>query len=120
MLALLLAIAGCVRLNPGADPFIVRSEQAIAAAVESVDGFLKLDDANRELSKHAAPEAHRIAESLRVNFPTARNAAVIAIRNYERSKTADGMAAVKAAVAGLVASSETARNASASIKKISP
>lgn len=58
-------ILGCVPLQPGADPVVVRAEQAESGAFTTFTSFLQFDDANRALLVSKAPAVHNFAEYLR-------------------------------------------------------
>lgn len=60
-----LMLSGCARLQPGADPLVVRVEQAETGAVSTFDLVLRMDDTDREFWKQKAPGFHSFAEFLR-------------------------------------------------------
>src|SRR5574343_95674 len=61
-LMLLLGATGCATVAPGSDPYVVRDEQTINIAFDTVDAFLKWERDNRIL---APQEVQEFAESLR-------------------------------------------------------
>lgn len=60
---------GCAHLQSGADPFVVRVEQAQTVAAPSFDLVLRVDQANRPFWKTNAPEFHKLCEWLRTPVP---------------------------------------------------
>jgi hypothetical protein len=56
---------GCAAPDPNADPVVVRAEQTLSIAFDSMDTFLKIEKRNAELVKQKVPEVHAFAESLR-------------------------------------------------------
>lgn len=59
-------LIGCARLQPGADPIIVRAEQVEKSAKASFDLVLHIDGSRREWFKTNAPAFHEFCEWLRV------------------------------------------------------
>lgn len=57
--------AGCVGLQPGADPLVVRVEQTETVAKSTFDLVLGVDDSNRPFFATNAPPFHRFCEWLR-------------------------------------------------------
>ena len=62
-------IVGCAALKPGADPLVVRVEQAQSAASPTFDMVLRLDNAERDWWKTNAPAFHTWCEWLRTSTP---------------------------------------------------
>lgn len=60
-----LAISGCVRLQPGADPLVVRVEQTETIAYSTFDMVLNVNNANRPFWRTNAPPFHSFCEWLR-------------------------------------------------------
>lgn len=60
---------GCARLQPGADPIVVRTEQALTVAQGSFQLVLRTDELDRGFWRTNAPGFHNFAESLRVPTP---------------------------------------------------
>lgn len=56
---------GCAALAPGADPIVVRAEQAQTGANATFETFLKIDDADRAFYASNAAPLHAFAEYLR-------------------------------------------------------
>jgi hypothetical protein len=56
-------ITGCA--TPTGDAVVVRAEQTIAIAYDTLDTFLKLEHDNKEMVKAKLPEVHKFAEKLR-------------------------------------------------------
>jgi len=61
----LLAIIGCVHLQPGADALVVRAEQLETTATASFDLVVSVDSAQRAFWATNAPAFHQFAEWLR-------------------------------------------------------
>lgn len=68
-LALILTSTGCAPLQPGADPVVVRAEQAEAAASSSFHLALQLDQLDRGFWRTNAPAFHGYCEWLRIPTP---------------------------------------------------
>lgn len=56
---------GCVALQPGADPLVVRVEQGETLAKSSFDFVVNVDESNRGFWMTNAPALHNFAEWLR-------------------------------------------------------
>lgn len=67
--ALGFVIAGCVALDPTADPFVVRTEQAQTVAKSTFDLVLNQDHADRGFWRTNAPAFHSFCEWLRTPTP---------------------------------------------------
>jgi len=61
----LLVMTGCASVAPGHDPVVVRAEQSLSIAFDTIDTFLKLEHDNQELVKKKLPEVHAFAQKLR-------------------------------------------------------
>jgi hypothetical protein len=59
------SITGCASLQPGANPLVVRAEQAETTAKASFDLVLNLDNSNRTLFETQVPAFHNFCEWLR-------------------------------------------------------
>lgn len=109
LLAAIWLLAGCTTLQPNADPVVVRAEQSIQVAFATLDTFLKVDHANRELFKTSLPEVHKFAEYLRApvgNPPAPRGISYIEsavkVKNaYKLNRTAENKASLVTALATL-------------------
>ena len=60
---------GCATLKPGADPLVVRTEQALTMGKSSFDLVVLFDHANRPFWATNAPAFHAFAEWLRQPQP---------------------------------------------------
>lgn len=58
-------MTGCASVAPGHDPVVVRAEQSLSIAFDTIDTFLKLEHGNQELVKQKVPEVHAFAQKLR-------------------------------------------------------
>lgn len=67
---------GCVTIQPGSEPFVVRVEQSQLVASGSIDFILHLDNADRGFWKTNAPALHQFCEWLRTPLPYATTATV--------------------------------------------
>lgn len=86
VLALALGAAACAKLQPGADTFLTRSEQALAVGVDTLDAFFTLEKANRAEMEALVPGCHATAESLRRRAPDAIRAATAALDAYRATQ----------------------------------
>lgn len=69
MILLGLVFIGCARLQPGADPIVVRAEQAARLADANFGVFLRLENDQRAFYRTNAPNMHAFAEWLRARQP---------------------------------------------------
>jgi hypothetical protein len=65
VLALTAALFGCARLQPGADPLVVRVEQTESIAKDTFDMVLGIDNSQRDFYRSNAPGFHNFCEWLR-------------------------------------------------------
>jgi hypothetical protein len=83
-LASLLASLGCkTTIAPGADPIIVTSQQSLEISLAIVDKFLKFEKANQAA---VSPETHKVAETLRKEFPAPFRVARELLAKYKATK----------------------------------
>ena len=68
-----LSFLGCASLAPGADPIVVRTEQAETTAKSTFDLVLNVDQADRGFWRTNAPAFHGFCEWLRVPTPAGTN-----------------------------------------------
>lgn len=61
--------SGCVALQPGADPLVVRAEQAQTMAEGTFDLIINLDHLDRGFWRTNAPAFHGFVEQLRFKVP---------------------------------------------------
>ncbi|MFO1458237.1 MAG: hypothetical protein U1G08_02440 [Verrucomicrobiota bacterium] len=105
---------GCVGLAPGAEAFVVRSEQTIASSFATVDTFVHWEEANRD----SLPESvSAVADTLREDFPPAHAAALASILTYKRTRSAEDKDRVNAWLATLRTMADQATKARAEISK---
>ena len=57
--------AGCASLEKNADPAVVRAEQTLSIAFDTMNTFLKLENQFRDETIDKAPDVHKFAEWLR-------------------------------------------------------
>lgn len=87
---LVLSIAACASLAPGADPIVVRTEQAMEASLAVYDAGMTWCRANPQ---HLTPAAAAVAETIRTAFPPAYRSTDSALQLYKAGKGGDVMAA---------------------------
>jgi hypothetical protein len=105
---------GCTGLAPGAEPFVVRTEQTIASSFATVDTFVHWEEANRD----SLPESvSAVADALRDDFPPAHNAALASLQVYKHSRSAEDKDQVTAWLATLRAMADQATKARTEISK---
>lgn len=105
---------GCAGLQPGAEGFVVRSEQTISASFTATDSFLKWEEANRAALPDKVTE---IADTLREDFPPAHDAALASIVAYKRDRTTFAKDEVSKWLVTLQKMSDQAEKARAEIAK---
>jgi len=69
LLAIALLVFGCAKLQPGADPLIVRAEQTEQVAKATFDLVLNVDHSDRGFWRTNAPAFHGFCEWLRQPQP---------------------------------------------------
>ena len=102
-------VTGCV--TPTGDSVVVRSEQTIAIAYDTLDTFLKLEHDNQALIKTKVPEVHKFAEKLRQPvtvggktqpFGVTVIQSALDVKNaYKRNRTPENKASLISALAAL-------------------
>lgn len=83
----LVALVGCATIQPGADPVLVRAEQALVVSFETVDAFLRIERENQHALDEVVPGAHAVAESMRTRGPASFRALEAAITAYRAHRT---------------------------------
>ena len=80
LIAMASVMFGCATLNKGADPLVVRAEQAELGAEATFDLILHLDNADRGYWRTNAPAFHHFAEWLRTpqQYATVKTNVVVA------------------------------------------
>lgn len=87
LLALLLSSIACqTTIAPGADPVIVRSQQALEISFATVDKFVAWEYKNQ---KNVPKDVHAAAETLRREFPPMFRIARNLLAKYRASKDAE-------------------------------
>jgi hypothetical protein len=69
ILCVVLIVAGCAHLNPGADPLVVRTEQFETGAQATLDLVVEIDNSNRPFFRTNAPVYHQFCAWLREPQP---------------------------------------------------
>lgn len=98
---LCLGSVACAKLQPGADSFLTRSEQALAVGVDTLDAFFTLEKTNQAEMEKIIPGCHATAENLRRKAPEVIRATTAALDTY---RTAKGAPEAKAKVEVYLAS----------------
>lgn len=89
VVAAMLVWGGCATLAPGADPLVVRAEQAETVAIATFNMVVQVDDKDREYWKRTVPGFHDFAEWLRAPLVVGTNThprGIAMIRNVEAIK----------------------------------
>lgn len=115
LLVMGLVLSGCAPIQPGQDAVAVNAERSYALAFDTVDAFLKLEDANRDLCRAKLPAVHAFAEQTRKTAPPVVSACRDAIRAYESASTPDNKSKLDAALAALESVSASAQSYAAQI-----
>jgi len=84
-LFLVLALASCATLAPGADPVVVRTEQALEAALAVYDAGMTWAEGHPHL---LTPEAAKVAEVVRTGFPPTYRSVDSGLQLYKAGKGA--------------------------------
>lgn len=95
LLALMMGATGCTTVAPGSDPYVVRAEQTINVAFETVNAFLQWEYNNRVI---APKEVQDFAEALRFRAPDAFRSAKRMVRTYKYNRTSENKANADTAV----------------------
>lgn len=98
-----LCLSGCGTLKEGADPVVVRAEQATVAALETFDAFLLIEHQNRAVLHALDPGIHLFADRLRANAPRWLASARAMTKAYKANRTPDSRASLQTALAVLAA-----------------
>ncbi len=94
--ALSLSLVGCGSVAPGSDPLVVRAEQLVPGAADTIDAFLKFERINEAT---LGKDVHRVADELRVNAPRVILAARAATRTYKENRNAENKATLETVLA---------------------
>ena len=86
------ALSACATLQTGADPVLVRAEQTLEISFTTIDGLLFVEKYHRAELEKVVPNAHQVAETLRVRAPEALRAATRAIDVYRIHRTPEAKA----------------------------
>lgn len=87
LLLISLASAGCqTTIAPDADPVVVRSQQALEISFAVVDKFVAWEYKNQKV---VSPDTHKVAETLRREFPPAFQIAMSLLSKYKSSRDAE-------------------------------
>jgi hypothetical protein len=100
-------LSGCALL-PGADPVVVRAEQATAVAVEIFHAFLKFELDNRA-ALAGTPEIRAAAERIGERGPDLLETARALTKAYKANRTADNKVAMETITATLEALAQEAQ-----------
>ncbi len=104
LLLMTAAFTACATPQQGADPLLVKSQQAEAIAFDAIDGILKIEYTNRAAFAKAIPNGTAIADDIRKKAPDAFHAVDKAVDAYRKAKLAgDPTDAATSAVNGELA-----------------
>ena len=81
-----LVMVGCASLSSTADPVVVRAEQTLSVGTDALDAFLYLEHTNSAQFVKVWPQAHAVAESIRLHAPGKIHAVESAIESYLSAK----------------------------------
>lgn len=79
---LVVALAACATVQPGADPLLVNSERSLNLAVGSLDDLFKMDAANWQAIDPVIPSWKDSVNALRVAAPPVIEAANASLKAY--------------------------------------
>jgi hypothetical protein len=96
-LLLILAVS-CATITSG-DPIVVRAEQSVNIAFETVDTFLYIEKTHQADLARVSADAHAVAEALRSNAPDAFRKARRLIDVYKANRGDDAKADMLTALA---------------------
>jgi hypothetical protein len=82
-LFLLVVLSACATLAPGADPVVVRTEQALEAALAVYDGGMTWCEGH---PAKLTPEAAKVAEAVRTGFPPVYRSVDSGLQLYKAGK----------------------------------
>lgn len=110
LLSSVLLLCGCASLQPGADPLVVRCQQAEATAFATFDTFVHLVADHEAKVKATVPAAFAFAEWLRAKQPDGLPRGLSLVeslgtvrRAYAANRTPAGKASLLSALASLQA-----------------
>ena len=86
VLSALLLLSGCATLAPGADPIVVRTEQALAASTPIYDAGMTWCERN---VPKLSPAALKLVNEIRVMFPPVYRSTDSALQLYKAGKGGD-------------------------------
>jgi uncharacterized protein (UPF0335 family) len=97
--AFAIMVSGCsTTIAPGADPVVVRAEQTLEIAADTVDAFIRWERANET---KVSPEVHDIAETIRAEFPDKFRLTRAVLRAYKNNRSPEQKALLDAYLAAL-------------------
>jgi hypothetical protein len=99
LLVLALATGCSTTVAPGADPVVVRAEQTIEIAADTVDAFVRWERANEA---KVSPAVHAAAENIRREFPDKFRLTRAVLRAYKNNRGPEQKALLGAYVTALV------------------
>jgi len=89
---------GCVAVMPGQDAVVVRTEQTLDGAVDTLDILFKYEKDNRAV---LGPTFKQKVDNLRRNAPPAIDTVKLALKGYKQNRTPDKKATLESALAVL-------------------
>jgi predicted secreted protein len=97
-LVVLSFVAGCATVTSG-DPIVVRAEQSVNIAFDTVDTFLYVEKYHRADLEKISADIHKVAESVREKGPDGFRAARRLIDVYKNNRTDENKANLLTALA---------------------
>lgn len=110
-------VPGCQPVAPGSDPVVVWQEQGLQASFDTIDEFLRMEDAYRDEVRAKAPDVHAFAELLRRDAPAVFTAYQDSIEAYKQSRSQADKDAVTAKATQIHDWAATARRYLVDIRK---
>lgn len=95
---LLILAVSCASVTSG-DPVVVRAEQSVNLAFETIDTFLWIEHNHQADMAKLSADTHQVAEGLRTQGPEAFRKARRLIDAYKGNRTPEGKADMMTAVA---------------------
>jgi hypothetical protein len=102
-LTLVVILAACAPLQPGADPIVVNAERTANVASDTFDTFLKLEYDNRAALLTLSPEIHKYAEVLREKAPTWLASLRALTKAYKFNRSSENKASLQTAISVVTA-----------------
>jgi len=102
-LSLVVILAACAPLQPGADPVVVNAERTANLAADTFDTFLKIEYDNRAALQTLSPAIHQYAETVRAKGPTWLASLRALTKAYKFNRSSENKASLQTAIAVVTA-----------------